>query len=483
MGAGAPEPTPALRAPAPGGATLSSIGRGFAVLLGGQILARLLSFVVTVHLTRALLAEGFGAIAFATSVVLYAALIVDIGFDTLGPLEVARRRIPPLRLVGAVVTLRLTMTLAAFAALVLFAWLAPLSTTTRTVVLLYGLSLVANALDLNWFFLGSGLMRPAAFAEILTQGLQAAGAFLLINEPAHLVRMPLVFLASRLVTVVWLGALFVRRIGRFSLGFDVPLLRELLPVALPCAGSAAVGALMHNFDLVIVGLWLGNEPAGLYGAAYRVVWIPTLMATAYYTALRPALARASVEGFAGVQPLLGRSNRLSASIGIGISVGGILVAEPLILFLFGPAYRQATRPLQILLGSFGVVAVSRLYRVLLVSFGHQALDLRIMGVGAALNVVLNLLLIGPAGLPGAAFATLASEATLLVLYLSATRRRVGRVPFARELVKPAVCSVLMGVVLIAARPLPILPAIGLGAAVYLLSLLAWGVIRLHELDS
>ena len=54
-------------------------------------------------MTRTLLAEGFGDVVLATSLLAYAALIVDLGFDALGPLEVARGRIGVDKLAGTVV--------------------------------------------------------------------------------------------------------------------------------------------------------------------------------------------------------------------------------------------------------------------------------------------------------------------------------------------------------------------------------------------
>ena len=89
--------------------TRPSISRSFGVLSVGQILSRLLAFAVIVHLSRVLGPEGFGVIVFATSVLGYAALVVEMGFDTLGPLEVARGDIPVPALARAVVTLRLLL--------------------------------------------------------------------------------------------------------------------------------------------------------------------------------------------------------------------------------------------------------------------------------------------------------------------------------------------------------------------------------------
>jgi len=397
------------------------IRRNFAVLSAAQTAGRLLAFAVTVHLTRTLLAEGFGAVAFATSVLAGAALLVDLGFDSFGPLEVARGRRPAAMLARTVVALRLGLTAPAFLALALFAWLSPVSAATKAVVLLYGLSLLANAVDLNWLFLGAERMGAAAAADFAQQALIAAGAFALVREPEHLLRMPLIFLAARAAAVAWLAVAAARTWGPIRPTLDRALLRDLVPAALPFAGAAAVAVVLTYFDLVFVGLWMGTVNAGLYGAAYRILWLPTMLVTAYLTVLRPSVARRAMARPASPFSVLGPPAAAVVVVGIVAAAAGILLAPAIVDVLYGPAYSAAVAPLRLLLVSFALLVVSRHYRLVLVASGRQAMDLRIMAAAAALNVAANLWLVPRAGLVGAAAANVASEAVILAAVLWAAR--------------------------------------------------------------
>jgi O-antigen/teichoic acid export membrane protein len=400
-----------------------SLRRNFVILSAAQTLGRLLAFAVTVHLTRRLQADGFGAIAFATSVLAGAALVVDLGFDSLGPLEVARGRTPVPALARTVVALRLMLTVPALLALALFTWLTPVPATTKAVVLLYGLSLLANAIDLSWVFLGAERMGAVAAAELAQQALTAAAVFALVREPDHLLRMPFLFLAGRTAAVLWLILSARRRWGALRPSVDRDLLRRLLPAALPFAGAAAVAVVLTYFDLVLVGVWLGTTAAGLYGAAYRVLWLPTMLITAYLTALRPSVARRAADGPAALFVLLGGSAPIVVGLGLAAAGAGMLLAPAIVDVLYGPAYRGAVGPLRLLLLSFAFLVVSRHYRLALVASGRQATDLRIMAAAAALNVGLNLWLVPRAGLLGAAGANVASEAAILAAVLWAARMR------------------------------------------------------------
>jgi O-antigen/teichoic acid export membrane protein len=400
------------------------IRRNFAILSAAQTAGRLLAFAVTVHLTRTLLAEGFGAVAFATSVLAGAALLVDLGFDSLGPLEVARGRVPVLALARNVVALRLTLTVPALAALALFTWLAPVTTATKAVVILYGLSVLANAVDLNWVFLGAERMGVSAAADLAQQGLIAALAFSLVREPEHLLRMPLIFLAGRAAAVVILAVAAGRSWGNLRPALDRALLKDLVPAALPFAGAAAVAVVLTYFDLVLVGLWMGTADAGLYGAAYRVLWLPTMLVTAYLTALRPSVARRAMAGDVSPFSLLGGFAPGVVAVGVAVAAAGFLLAPSLVDLLYGSSYHAAVAPLRLLLVSFALLVISRHYRLVLVASGRQATDLRIMAAAAALNVALNVWLIPRFGLLGAASSNVASEAAILMaaLYTAGPRR-------------------------------------------------------------
>jgi O-antigen/teichoic acid export membrane protein len=457
-----------------------SLSRNFALLALGQVASQVFAFVTTLHLARTLGAEGFGVIALATGLFGYAALLVDFGFDSLGPLEVARGGTPVPVLVRTVLGLRLLLSLIAFPLLAIFAWLSPVPRVTEIVILSYGLSLPIRALDLQWLFLGGQSMGAAAAADVAPQALQALGAFVFVTTSGHVTRMPFVFLASQLTTVAILAVLYRCGFGPIGIRLDRQLLRRLLPAALPLGGGAAVGMVLHNFDLVLVGLWLGTKAAGLYGAAYRIIWIPMMLLLAYSRALRPTLARVRGEGMAAAA-VLAHSTRVIAALGVGTVAGGMLLAAPLIEWLYGPGYGEAVAPFRILLASLLLMILSRPYRVLLVAFDRGPVDFRILLGAAALDVALNLLLVPRAGLMGAAVAILTSEAALLVAAYTCSRRLLRPLPLVRYLVKPALCAAGMALVLLLLPTLAVPARMALGASVYITLLFGLRVVDAGEI--
>lgn len=462
---------------------IPTIFRNFAVLSVGQLATRVLSFFVTIHLTRVLGDEGFGIITFSTGVLIFGTLLIGFGFDALGSREVAREQIAMPELVNTVVGWRLLLVIPAFLGMALFASLATVSDTTKLVLMLYALSLLADAVDLGWAFLGAERMPPVALAETAGQGVLAVLMFWLIRTPEQVVLVPLGFLAGRVIHVTILAITYRRQFTRLRPKLDRPLLRRLLPPALPFAGSRAISMTLANFDIIILGLWLTSTATGHYGAAYRIVWLPIMFVQSYYISIRPTIARAYVTGLEPAMPFVNQSTKFMVAMGLGITVGGIMLAHPIVAFLFLPEFAPAGTPLQILLLTFFLQTANGHYRSLLMSFNHQVTELRINGLAALTNIVLNLLLIPTYEIAGAAFATLVARIVIIGLSYLATRRLIRPVSLIRHLPKPIICAALMALTLGFTPALHLIPRTLLGGSVYLVSLLALRVITLQEIQT
>jgi len=448
------------------------ISQNFVVLSLGQLLSRMLAFAVTVQLTRVLLPDQYGAIVFATSVVLYVGIVVDLGFEALGPLEVARGLLPIRGIVQAVLTMRGILVLPALVGLAAVTSILPMPGLTKTIILLYGLTLLPAALDISWFFLGSRMMLPAMVADILCQTLLAISIFFFVKTPGDAILVPIALFACRCVSIAYLLVHFIRNVGPISFGIDLCLIKNLVPRALPLSGSAVVGRVIENFDILLVGLWIGAEATGLYGASYRIVWMLILLSVSYYTALRPSLAQAYVNGFHTIENLLARTMRISTAVAIGTAAGGIVLAKPLVELLFGKAYLGSVTPFQILLIFFALHMISRTYRVLLISFNRQANDLRIMSAAAVVNVVLNIILIKRYGIAGSACANVGSEMLILLLNYISTQVYIRKVPLGRHLWRPTIAAGGMIATLMAIHSLPVIVQVALGGCAYLAMLWA-----------
>lgn len=452
----------------------------FAILSTGEIFARLLTFAAVVALTRALGVETFGVLAFALAAMTYAELAVGFGLDHLGQLEVARGAETVDRLASAVVLARLAVAVAAYAALAAFVALAPLPEGAATVILLFGPLFVARALQLDWTLLGVERMAPVAGANVAAEAVLAAGVIAWVRGPGDLVRVPLVYLASRATLSLLLAAAHARRFGIRPAAPDPALARRLVAAAAPIAATIGCGLLFYNLDQLLLGLLSTPEASGEYGASYRLVLLMSMLSLGYFVSLRPTLGRASMSGFGDVSGLVTRSYRVTAAVATGVAVGGAILARPILVLLFGEPYAGAATALRVLWLAFVGLVINRHHLDLLVAFHRQRRALAATAAGAAVNVALDLLAIPRWGAVGAAGATVVAEAVVLAVAVRFVRRDVGPVPTGLPTPRTLVAAATLAAFLLLAPGLPALLAVALGGGVYLAALLALGVVTLDE---
>jgi O-antigen/teichoic acid export membrane protein len=170
-----------------------------------------------------------------------------------------------------------------------------------------------------------------------------------------------------------------------------------------------------------------------------------------------------------------------AAVGLAAAVGGVVLARPLLEALYGAEYAPAASAFAVLLAALLLMAFSRPYRVLLVAERQQGLDLRILLVSAVVNVAGNIVLLPRYGLLGAASATLASEALLLVLAHAAVRRLAPGIALARHLVRPTLCAAAMAALVLAIPSWPLVARIAAGAACYVTLGLALRIVDWRDL--
>jgi O-antigen/teichoic acid export membrane protein len=238
--------------------------------------------------------------------------------------------------------------------------------------------------------------------------------------------------------------------------------------------------LRNRSDTLLLGGLTNSTSVGVYSVGSEVASLPT-------SELVEPLCRASFAGFAaanreGVSVTETFLRLMSSAVLVTLpaGVGLALVAAPLVRLAFGPGWDAAVPVLQVL-GLAGIMTVFGQISLHLMS-AHSLLG-RLTFValaGAALRIVLLLLLIPGFGVAGAAWAaaiaTCADQGATLVMALR--HLKVGAHAFVRHIVRPVLAAAAMacGVVAMALwrRPAPdgdivwpLVAEVAAGAIVYI----------------
>jgi O-antigen/teichoic acid export membrane protein len=253
--------------------------------------------------------------------------------------------------------------------------------------------------------------------------------------------------------------LLVYRREQLGLQFDRRLLGEMNHFGLPLVPSAVLLWVTNFSDRLFLVKLSGTTEVGLYSVGVRFASAMVLLLTAFRTAW-PAFAY-SIEDDREAQRAYAYVLTYLVLVTTWVATGLALLSPWLIQWLTAPAFSSASRVVGPL--SFGAVAFGG-YIVVAIGVGRvrrTQFNWVVTGAAAAVNVALNLVLIPPFGMMGAAVATVAAYMTMFA-GMSWWTQRVYPVPYQWRRVLTAVAT---GIVLVVAGKL-------LGAGLALAILLA-----------
>lgn len=276
-----------------------------------------------------------------------------------------------------------------------------------------------------------------------------------------------VFAGSRALGAVVAWLLVGRRLG----GVPVPRARRgtlgrTVRQCTPFAISDTLTLTYARFDAVLLGLWKGPVPVGLYQAATNLVLYFNVIPRSINRALFPRMGRAWPHRPEEFRRLRDLSLRLVALIGVPVTVGSLLLAPRTIDFLYGPSFAAAVLTYQLLVLVIPVRMVEHTLSLSLAATDQQTKRTVAVTVAAVANVGLNCWFIPRWSYVGAAVTTVICEVGLLVAYAVLLRRTAGRSQLLRANGWPLLASVPMAAVILLTAGQHVLVSVVAGAAVY-----------------
>ena len=402
--------------------------KNFLSLAGAEIAAKVLTFAAFAYLARIAGPEGFGYIEFAAAAVMCAGLIVEQGFNPFGAREIAKAPERTAALVSEIVLVRALLAVGLYVALVIFALVFAKTSGSNSVLtrllLVYGLSLLAMPLLLQWVFQGHDRMQIVAAIQVTRQLVFAGLVFALVRQASQIW---LVGLAETVgaVSAAAFGVWAYRRKlnGRIQLRWQVSpqMLREGVTIGL---GQIFWVVKMSGATLIL-GLIASAEDVGYFGGAMRILMALHTFVWLYFFNLLPAMSRGWAAGDGSFAALIARSMKLvllAAVVGAGIWVA---VAPLVVRIVYGEKFGAAGVALQWFAGVCAVAAISGHYRFGLIAAGQQTVEMLTALIGAIAAAILIPVGYSTAGVGGASAGLFAAEILIAVSAWWFARRRLG----------------------------------------------------------
>ncbi|NOY85545.1 MAG: flippase [Nitrospirae bacterium] len=375
-----------------------------------------LLFLLFIIAARILGDTQFGVFSFALAYVSIFGIISDCGLRYLYITMVSRDPSLKSKYFENILSLQIFLSLICFAFIYISINLFEKTDEAKTVV--YFLAGAEVIRSLKFFFRFVFRTSERFKLESLTVSLERLALLIvgatLLSLGFGVVSLAATFLFVRIVDF-FITLLFVKTILPLRLGFDLSFWPTLLKQGMPFALTGLVMLILLRIDTVMISLIKNDTEVGWYNAGYKLIEAAAFFPAILVNSLLPSIS--SLHGkTAEISMLYQRAMRYILLIAIPLSIIAFILAEPIIIFVFGSEYHQTVIVFKILLLSLSFTFIYHVGSTVLSGIGQQKMALYIACAVLLLNIILNAALIPNKGYVGAAIATMVSEFVFCLLY-------------------------------------------------------------------
>jgi O-antigen/teichoic acid export membrane protein len=294
------------------------------------------------------------------------------------------------------------------------------------------------------------------------------------------------------VLAMGLGAGYAARYT-LKLHFERPNPRRwlgLLKASFPFGIIGVVGESSRRFDTVFMSFVLTYAAVGWYNVPYNLVSMLLLLAQSLALSMFPSLVKEYDSGRGSIQDTVQRAMRYLLLLSLPISIGGTLLADPIIVALYGPSFRPAVPVLQIMLWTLPFMFLAEILGRTVITLHQEKKAAWVVTLNALLTVALDIVLIPKFGTTGAALVMVVGQLVNVlfscVIIGPGLLFKGNLAPLLRVVSAGALMGIvvwLMSQVPLLARAstkLMLLTIVGSGAMAYSLFALAFKAVSSHE---
>ncbi len=339
----------------------------------------------------------------------------------------------------------------------LFNWLGYQNITTYDVQLVYlgGVVILLDTLTYTFFSVFRALkqMKFEALSVIIYQSLVVGTGIL-----ALWLNMPLEYIIGALIigssfNIIYASTLIFKKTDlKFRFKISGGFFWKMLKLSAPFAIAGIFYKLNGSVDSVMLKLLAGDRYVGWYALAFKLTFALTVLPGSFATSYFPEVSYWFKHEISKVKKLFENGSFYMLILSLPIVVGTLVLADKIILTVWGPAFEASIQALQILMLSLFFLFFNYPIGNLLNACNRQTLNTLNMGIALMVNVVLNFILIPKYTYLGASAAALASSIVLVGLGL----------PWVYKITKFSKLFLLKKFILV------LISALGMGVVTYLL---------------
>ena len=414
-----------------------------------QLLFPLITFP---YASRIMMADGIGQVNFFQSIISYISLFSCLGIPMYAMREVAKVRDNGKKMTQIAVEILLLhafLSLLGYVVVAIVCMIVPQVQTNVPLFLILSVTIFFTAIGCEWFYQGIEDFKYVAVRGLIVKSVSIVLLFLLVKTKEDIlwygIYTVLGTLGGNVFNFIRLRKYLYRNVVHFS---TLHPFRHLKP-ALQIFVFNVIVSIYLQLNNVLLGFMKDAEAVGYFTAATKIMIITMSVSGALGTVMIPRTSNLIAEGKMNeFKLLIQKSYDFILAITMPLTVGLIFISKSAILLLSGDGFVPAILTSQIvafnilMVGISGVMGLQVLYPM-----GKINIVIICTGIGAVINVLLNVWLIPKYGHNGTAVAYMLAEVAVTVSMFLIGRKYIPISFLKKEHLHYVMGSVVMGCVL------------------------------------
>jgi len=377
---------------------------------------RLLKMGLIIYAARVLGSSGWGIFSYAISIASLLTMFADIGISDLVVREITQKKAGHQTFISTALLLKMiVLVISTFLVIFVSPYISHIPQANSlfflVALILFFDSMRELGLSINR---ASEKMERDMVVKITTNASIFILGVLLLKTKLSPESIAIAYALGSAIGFLSIAIIIRKELRALLAKVDTKIFKIIIKTTWPFVLITLIGVIMGNIDIYMLGIWKNAGEIGLYSSVQRIQQFIMILPSTIAMAVFPLMSRLVNVNKKQFRVILEKTLSVIMLAGIPISLGGILLAEQLILKVFGQGYVDAIPIFRVLmlmlLISFPLVLLSNAI------FAHnkQRSLAPAYSLGILANILFNLLLIPKFGAVGAAVATLVSTGTITI---------------------------------------------------------------------
>lgn len=465
---------------------INKIAKNFFSISFSNMISQILTFLIGAYYAKVLGPKAFGDLGTIQAIMVYFTLFTLFGLQTYGTREVSKDSDSISKVTGNVLLIRSIMFFVSLFFVFIMCFLFKNDSIMSGLMILYGITLLPSALNIDWVFAGLQQMQYNAVYNIIKSAIPFVLIAVFFKSSDQINLIPIftgIGLFAGLFYEIYI--FFIKEKYTLKIDLDANKAFMLLKYGSPFLVSGILAMINCNVDKIIIFFTRGKIEAGIYNSAYYLILFLTNVETMIFVPVFPHLISLFHQSkMEELKKLCNNTARIVIMVIAPIVLGGIILSKDIILKIFGKSYLNASIPLAILLLYTLLLFVREVYGYGLNAWNKEGSYLKIVTISSMLNLFLNLIFTPFFGMNIAAFITLLSEVVNFALMRKEGEAilSISLFPYIFKVLLP---TFLMGIAVIILKilGLNVFINIALSAVIYCLAIIIFRYISTDEIKS